>query len=350
MLNLLRERFKTGFCLSTLWVVIFFSYSFVNTRDKTVVPEVNYEFSGGAGFYNYAPSVVQDEYGIRYAFVCQNLEPFKIVDYIYLYKGIPTKNGYKWQPGTRVLDPSDSGWDINHVCDPDVRKFRTSYNGQVYEYIMTYLGTDQWDNHHNQIGLAISKNIEGPYIKFDKNPIIQSESRTKWGVGQSTSVVMNDSTLRIFYSNSDGGFTYRDMVMNDLNDIRLKEEKKIPNMGSNNFPAFSKKNIYMVSEKRVEMDSKIPTWVGNVSELTFIPIDQDLSTSAGKWKKIGAVTNVESGFPRNHNPGILTDEKGYMADDDELIMYFTPAMTGMNWLWSYDMYSARFDLKKFFNK
>ncbi|WP_407425558.1 hypothetical protein [Arcticibacter sp.] len=349
MFRLFSGWFKTCFSLCIVLSLMLVLYSFVKGRDE-VVPEVNYEFSGGAGFYNYAPSVIQDEYGIRYAFVCQNLEPFKIVDYIYLYKGIPTKNGYKWQPGTRLLDPSDSGWDINHVCDPDVRKFRTTYNGEVYEYIMTYLGTDQWDNHHNQIGLAISKNIEGPYIKFDKNPIIGSESLTKWGVGQSTSVVMNDSTLRMFYSNSNGGFTYRDMVINNLNNIRPGEEKKIPDMGSNNYPAFSKKNIYMVSERRVEMDSKIPTWVGNVSELSFVPIEQDLSRSSGKWKKIGAVTPAVSGFPRNHNPGILTDQKGYMINDDELIMYFTPAMTGTNWLWSYDIYSARFDLTKFFKK
>ena len=39
-----------------------------------------------------------------------------------------------------------------------------------------------------------------------------------------------------------------------------------------------------------------------------------------------------------------------MLNDDELIMYFTTAVTGENWLWSYDLYSARFDLKDFFKK
>ena len=28
----------------------------------TIIPEIRYEFSGGAGHYNYAPSVIQDEY------------------------------------------------------------------------------------------------------------------------------------------------------------------------------------------------------------------------------------------------------------------------------------------------
>lgn len=316
---------------------------------KAAIPEVNYEFSGGAGFYNYAPSVIQDEYGVRYAYVCQNLEPFKIVDYIYLYKGIPTSKGYVWQPGTRVLDPADLGWDINHVCDPDVRQYKTRYNGETYSYIMTYLGTDQWDNFHNQIGLAVSKNIEGPWIKYDRNPIISSASKTTWGVGQSTSIVVNDSTLRVFYSNSGGGFTYRDGDLRDLNKIKWSEEKFIKNMPSNNYPAFSKKNVYMVSERRENMDKLIPTWVGNVAQVYYLPLSEDLSTDGSKWHKVGAVTPKESGFPRNHNPGILTDPKGYILNDDELIMYFTPAMTGENWLWSYDMYSAKFDLKTYFN-
>jgi hypothetical protein len=329
-------------------ILFFCLLSSLAFAQKAVIPEVNYEFSGGAGFYNYAPSVIQDEYGVRYAYVCQNLEPFKIVDYIYLYKGIPTPKGYVWQPGTRVLDPSDLGWDINHVCDPDVRQYRTRYNGDTYEYIMTYLGTDQWDNFHNQIGLAVSKNIEGPWIKYDRNPVISSASKTTWGVGQSTSIVLNDSTLRVFYSNSGGGFTYRDGDLRDLNKIKWSEEKFIKNMPSNNYPAFSKKNVYMVSERRENMDKLIPTWVGNVAQLYYLPLTEDLSTDGSKWHKIGAVTPKESGFPRNHNPGILTDPKGFMLNDDELIMYFTPAMTGANWLWSYDLYSAKFDLKSYF--
>jgi hypothetical protein len=138
--------------------------------------------------------------------------------------------------------------------------------------------------------------------------------------------------------------------MDNLDDIKFGEEKKIPNMELNNYPAYSKKNVYMVSERKVEMDTQIPTWVGNVSELTYIPIDQDLSTPGDQWIKIGHVGLAESGFPRNHNPGILTDTKGYMLNDDELIMYFTPAVTGKGWLWTYDLYSARFDLKKIFGK
>lgn len=312
-----------------------------------ITPRIKYEFSGGAGHYNYAPSIIQDEYGIRYGFICENRDPFEIVDYVYLYKGIPTDNGYVWQPGTQVLAPSASGWDDCHICDPDVREFRTTYKGETYNWIMTYLGVDQWDSNHNQIGLAISKNIEGPYIKFDGNPLIPYEDRTKWGVGQSTTIVKDSITIQLYYSSTteNGNFCMREIKLNDLNNIVLGEEKKIGFLGSNNYPAMSEKNIYMVSEMRIGPIHEIPTWVGDVSRLAYMSRTESVFSDEDHWIEIGRVGPVESGFPRNHNPGILTDTKGYILNEDELVMYFTPAMTGENWLWSYDLYSATFELK-----
>lgn len=321
-------------------------------ENNLIVPKIRYELSGGAGHYNYAPSVIEDKYKTRYAFVCQNLNPFEIVDYLYLYKGIPTEQGYQWQPGTRIMDPSEDGWDHIHICDPDVREFTTKYNGETYDWIMTYLGVDQWHN-HNQIGLAVSKSIEGPWIKFDKNPLITYADTTKWGVGQSTSVVLDSTTIRLFYSstlNPKHRLAYRDIKLNDLDNIILGDEKYIPGKTGNNFPAYSDNYIFIVSEewRRNDYEEGIPTWVGNYSTLRYISRDKDISTPIEEWTEIGHVGPSDSGFPRNHNPGILTDSKGYMLNENELIMYFTPAVTGENWLWSYDLYSACFDLNGYF--
>lgn len=321
-----------------------------------ITPEVKFEFSGASGHYDYAPSVIQDSSGIRYAFVCENKDAYKIVDHVYLYKGIPSEVGskvlYKWEPGVMILAPSADGWDKCHICDPDVREFKTKYKNEEYNWIMTYLGVDQWDCNHNQIGLAVSKKIEGPYVKFDQNPIICSENLMTWGVGQSTTIVLDSTTVRIFYTSSSVGLAYKDVRLDNLDNIQFEKEKVIPGMTSNNYPAASAKNMYLVSERWESSADRnmTPTWVGNVSKLRYIPINQNLSTPEKDWIEIGRVGAKESGFPRNHNPAILTDSKGYMMNDDELIMYFTPAVTGENWLWSYDLYSARFDLKRFFNK
>lgn len=317
-------------------------------------PQVQYELGGGAGHYNYAPSVIEDQYKIRYAFVCQNRDPFKIIDYVYLFKGIPTETGYVWQPGTRIVDPSETGWDHIHICDPDVREFTTRYHGETYSWIMTYLGVDQWFN-HNQIGLAVSKSIEGPWLKFDGNPLVSYQDTTKWGVGQSTSIVLDSTTIRLFYHSTlvkGKNFVYRDIKLNDLDNIILGEEKNIPGMSSNSYPAFSENYMFIVCEewRKEDYQEGIPTWVGNYSTLRYLPIDQDLSSPVEAWTEIGHVGPGQSGFPRNHNPGILTDSKGYMLNEKELIMYFTTAVTGEEWLWSYDLYSARFDLLKYFGQ
>ncbi len=328
-----------------LVLVMLFGCKGNHQEQHTIIPRIQYELGGGAGHYNYAPSAIEDKYGIRYMFLCQNKDPFKIIDYVYLFKGIPTKNGYVWQPGTEIVAPSESGWDKIHICDPDVREFRTTYKGETYNWIMTYLGVDQWFN-HNQIGLAISKNIEGPYIKFDKNPLVTYQDTTRWGVGQSTTIVKDSTTIQLFYSSTteNGPLCVREIKLNDLDNIVLGEEKKVPFLGANTYPVMSKKNMYMVSETRVSQDKEIPTWVGNVCRLAYKPRTESLFTEEDGWIVIGHAGPEETGFPRNHNPGFLTDTKGYLLNDEELVVYFTVAMTGENWLWSYDLYSATYDI------
>lgn len=322
------------------------------TKSNDYKPEIKYEFGGGAGHYNYAPSAIEDEYKIRYLFVCQNKNPFEIVDYIYLFKGIPTKDGYVWQPGTEIMAPSEDGWDKIHICDPDVRKFDLTYKGEKYHWIMTYLGVDQWHN-HNQIGLAFSKNIEGPYIKYDLNPLITYSDTTTWGVGQSTSIVLDSTTIQLFYSKSDkprSTMSVRSIKLNVLDSVEIGEEKVVPHLYPNTYFAFTKENMYAVSEIRIDQAKEIPTWVGNHVRLVYKPRSQNLFSEKDEWIELGLIGPKETGFPRNHNPGFLTDTKGYLLSDDDALVYFTVAMMGSNWLWSYDLYSVFFDLKRIRSK
>jgi len=310
-------------------------------------PVIQYELSGGAGHYNYAPSAIEDEYGIRYMFLCQNKNPFEIVDHVYLFKGIPTNKGYVWQPGTEIMAPSATGWDRIHICDPDVRQLDFTYKGQQYHYIMTYLGVDQWFN-HNQIGLAFSKAIEGPYIKYDGNPLIPYTDTTKWGVGQSTSIVLDSNTIQLFYSKSD---TPRSrMYARNINFIKgtidIGQEQVVPHLYPNTYFAYSEKYKFAASEVRIDQDKQIPTWVGNHVRLTCQPRGVDMFDEKNDWKEIGLIGPAQTHFPRNHNPGLLTDTKGYLIPGRDLIVYFTVAVTGDDWLWSYDLYSATYDYKK----
>ncbi|GAA4310525.1 hypothetical protein GCM10023143_19040 [Compostibacter hankyongensis] len=313
------------------------------THKKGLPPRhVNYVLSGGSGFYDYAPSAIETD-SVRYIFLCQNKDPFKVVDHIYLYKGMPGRDGYRWGPGKEVLAPSDTGWDDVHVCDPDVRAFRLTYKGEVYNWIMTYLGVDRWDGKHNRIGLAFAKQIEGPYIKYDKNPVIAYGDTSKWGAGQSTSVVLDTATIQLFYSRTDV-MCVRNIKPAKADSMVIGREHVVPYLHTNTYVAFSQKSRYAVSELRRRQSKQIPTWVGNHIRLLREPLSESLSAKEDGWEEIGFAGPDQTGFPRNHNPGFLTDDRGYLPSDSMAVVYFTTAVTGENWLWSYHLYSAEFDL------
>lgn len=344
------------------FVILLGSIAGISAQSLQIEPQIKYELGGGAGHYDYAPSFIIDQYGIIYGYLCENREPFKIVDYIYLYKGIPATPGsdrHVWQPGVEVMGPSaidvtQQEWDTHHVCDPDVREFKTTWKGETYNYIMTYLGVDQWFN-HNQIGLAVSKSIEGPWKKWDGNPLVGYEGRDKWGTGQSTSIVTSDSTITLFYhaTTPGGNYSAREIILNDLDNVRLGPEYKIPFLRGNSYPAVAGDRLYMVSEMRTDDYERIvPTWVGNMCRVAYITLDPSKSlienciAETDPWIEVGSVTQANCGFPRAHNPGFLTDTRGYIPDPSKLVVYFTPAVTGEDWLWSYDLWSATFDLPK----
>lgn len=309
----------------------------------TTEPVVQFELGGGAGHYTYAPSAIEDEYGIRYMYLCQNKNPFEIVDYLYLYKGIPTSKGYVWQKGTEVMAPSASGWDKIHICDPDVRQMQFKYKGEQYNWIMTYLGVDQWFN-HNQIGLAFSKTIEGPWVKYDLNPLVAYPDTTRWGVGQSTSIVLDSNTIQLFYSKSDAprGRMYARNVKFLDGKVVVEDERVIPHLYPNTYFAYSDKYKFAVSEVRIDQDKQIPTWVGNHVRFTYQPLDVDLFDEKNEWKEIDLIGPKQSRFPRNHNPGFLTDTRGYIIPGIDMVVYFTVSVTGDAWIWSYNLYSATY--------
>ena len=129
----------------------------------------------------------------------------------------------------------------------------------------------------------------------------------------------------------------------------MGDEEKIPYLTANSYPAMYGDRIFMVSEivNPAYEESKIPTWVGNSCRISYVNSEKEMFGKKNHWKEIGVITPDISGFPRNHNPGFLTDPKSHIPDEKSLVVFFTTAETGSDWLWSYDLYSAIF---KFNNK
>jgi hypothetical protein len=346
--------FIFGFGMFLLLIVSCSKTTVVNlpnssNNDSLMTPSVQYEFDGGTGHYTYSPSPIEMQDKSRYIFVCENEDPFIIRDHIYLYKGIPLGNEYTWNQGKLMLSPTQNTWDSVHCCDPCVREFSLKYKNEQYNWIMTYLGCDRFDCNHNQIGLAFAKNIDGPYIKYDKNPLIASYDQTQWGVGQTSIIVKDSTTIELFYTSSISGTSLRerDIKLNILDSINIGEENIVSSLGlgaADADIAFSNDKAFAVLPLENPAANSVPP-VCETTRLLCIPLTENIFSATNNWKLIGYISPENSGFPRNHNARLLTDPKGYIMSNDTLIVYFSVSSTSSDWLWTYHIYSAVFNNK-----
>ena len=180
--------------------------------------------TGNSNYYSYAPSVIADG-SMEYIYTCHNSQAGQIVDNIWLTE-INTSNG-QIAYDQAVLQPTAGAWDSVHTCDPSVIKSNVSYNGRSYAYVMFYLGTDQSDNNHNQIGLALANAPEGPWTKFPSPVVTYNASLPNcytnqkfscWGVGQPTvTSVDGNGRILLFWSGA-AGANRGDVNIGVLND------------------------------------------------------------------------------------------------------------------------------------
>ena len=126
------------------------------------------------GIYNYCPAGFVED-GVTHLYYCTNVDSRVVTDHIgyrsstdgvhYSDETIVLANGKKWD-----------AWDAIHVCDPDVVKGEFKLDGEVYNYLMVYLGCQTGNNQGNEIGLAVAKRPEGPFLRVSNlNPFVAFE-------------------------------------------------------------------------------------------------------------------------------------------------------------------------------
>ena len=137
----------------------------------------------------------------RYLYYCANVDREDrpvITDHTMLRIGV--KQGASWVNGPEKIvlrpsekrTPSDDIWELRHVCDPAVVAGEFRYrppdfeNEETFPYALFYLGLDKEieDGGTNQIGVAVSQKLEGPWFKVGGNLLIRSREPGTWGVGQ----------------------------------------------------------------------------------------------------------------------------------------------------------------------
>ncbi|KFU82729.1 hypothetical protein SAMN04489729_6157 [Amycolatopsis lurida] len=323
------------------------------TTDWVQADGVHHVYSPASGQqYAYAPSAVVDS-GHTYYYTCHNSSPGLIRDHVF-FSQVDVASGTP-QRDFAVLGPGGGGtWDSTHVCDPTVVAAKTAYRGQTYQYLMFFLGTAQ-DNTGNQIGLALANDLAGPWTKYPAPIVANPFEPGMWGVGQPSATTVNPEAGEVLLFYTAGGPTTtawrRHLTLGDLDDPTIGSALQVTNDGItgsdggadvlHNFDVVydpPRDRFYAVRELGPYPGGQ-PSYISRSLEIDSID-GASIWNGRGKWRNEARISPETTGFPRNHNPGILRNIYGMLPSTTELTVVFTKSRTGgfPDSLWSYDLW------------
>ena len=331
---------------------------------------------GETNKYNYCPSYFIED-NIAHVYYCTNKDEGNVTDYVGYRKGEVINNKVKYSDNSQyVLTHGEMGsWDSRHACDPSVVKGVFKYHGEEYNYLMAYLGCVPSDCTQNETGIAVSKTPDGPWIKCDFkedgvtkiNPIVPfsdfSCNETSWGTGQPSLVSVDKKGRVLLFTTvgaTNGTFTnLREYDFSDIDNYKLLRERISINIdgirGSTGSASFINNADFGYDEvnKRIIMskprqffgtDGKSPNFIADTIDVYYIDDTEGSEIGdvlfAGKnttkiWKLIGSVNESLTGFLRNHNTGLVTDEYKRIDSSSPLGVLFTRSDEDSGGQWSY---------------
>lgn len=313
--------------------------------------------------YAYAPSIVRDG-DTEWIWSCHNDDPGVIKDHIYLTRIV---DGEVVESRSVLQASPAPAWDSFHVCDPSVIAGSFRMDGARYGYAMFYLGNDLDASAHNQVGVAFAQEPEGPWVKYPE-PIVTFERTDQWGVGQPSAVSLapGSGKVALFYTRGDTSTRAYQRVL-DLRDMdrpQIGEPTLLPTEGLvgrdggddwlNGYDVALDRNrqrYYVVREQHPYPDRN-PWWIGPAVQVASMGV-ADVRAGSGVWRVEGTVDEELTGFPRNHNAGLVRTWHGYLPERDELEVVFTdscsslPTVDDQDWsqatcdsLFEYDLWSV----------
>ena len=331
---------------------------------------------GETNKYNYCPSYFIED-NIAHVYYCTNKDEGNVTDYVGYRKGEVVNNKVKYSDNSQyVLTHGEMGsWDSRHACDPSVVKGEFKYHGEEYNYLMAYLGCVPSDCTQNETGIAVSKTPDGPWIKCDFkedgvtkiNPVVPfsdfSCNETSWGTGQPSLVSVDKKGRVLLFTTvgaTNGTFTnLREYDFSDIDNYKLLRERVSINIdgirGSTGSASFINNADFGYDEvnKRIIMakprqffgtDGKSPNFIADTIDVYYIDDTEGSEIGdvlfAGKnttkiWKLIGSVNESLTGFLRNHNTGLVTDEYKRIDSSSPLGVLFTRGDEDSGGQWSY---------------
>ena len=331
-------------------------------------------------FYNYCPSIFIEN-NTQYVYYCTNKDWGNVTDYIGYREGNINKDKIEYSQENIVISPTDNTWDETHTCDPTVIKGSFEYNDESYSYLMAYLGCVPSDCTLNETGIAVSKSPSGPWIKCNGNkvdgsainPIVPytdfAYNDKTWGTGQAClqSIDKAGNVLLITTVSSLGGSDVREYDFSNINDYKLKRETKLFTdgitygsnwIGNSEIVLDETNKKFILAKPRGPFggDGEYPNFIADTIDVYYVDassyenpfdifFDKDRTSS---WVYVSSINQELSGYPRNHNCGIISDEYGRLYGDKQVGVAFTSSQYGsisaMSYLKTYRIFATTFDL------
>lgn len=312
-------------------------------------PELAFAFSGQKR-YSYCPVVLEQDDGSRYVFMCGNQQkPYEastyeiIVDNIYQFIEYP--DGSRSQEKS-VLQPS-LFFDDHHTCDPSVIQGEFKMDGETYKYAMFYTGACE-EYFYNEVGVAFSNDLNADtWVKYP-NQVVKKTWVAEgdldwggglcWGCGQPSAVSLDKKgQVLLTYTIGDISGTRVVFTTLDMSDMDNFVRGAPTTMSRNGLIGLDGKPDYTCDaefainqeENKIVMVRPVqphpttyPNYIPSAQEVDYMDLDMFMS-GLGTWTSLGRIDPGLSGFPRNHNAGLMRDNYGHIGNWDTPTVYFT---------------------------
>ncbi len=305
-------------------------------------------------FYNYCPTVVMEGQHKMHVWYCSNKVSGNVTDYI-AYRCGTLNSGGRWEFTEKqlVLEHGESGtWDSRHVCDPTVVQGAFSMGGEQYSWLMAFLGCKTSNNTCNEVGIAVAKAPEGPWLKVESlNPIANYYESPNyagypntWGFGQPSLVSVDGAGKVLLFYAMGAAKTCTVVEEWDLSNLdepqKLRSadvrERGVVNAGGEtdciNNADFAydrvRGRLYCIKE-----DFPYPTdgqtdWIAGTNTLLYLEVGDNFDLLFGSqaylWNKF-AVLDEGTGYARNHNAGFVRSGTGELLDPYRIPVLYTAA-------------------------
>ncbi|MBR5442012.1 MAG: exo-alpha-sialidase [Clostridia bacterium] len=263
--------------------------------------------------YRYGPTLIRNADGSIDAFF-SSPGIFDEWDYIF-YRHSPD-GGKTWTTEKSVLAPTPDSADFYSCCDPGVVRF----GGYYY---LAYTSTVVEGGVDNNVFVARSKSLDGPYEKWNGNgwggkpaPVIEYTGNPEsYGAGEPSMVVQGD-TLYFYYTWRDG----------ELNQTRIS----IADAGNESWPATLQYKGVAIDHVQGDTDSADVKLVEDYGK--FIAVSTASRFTTDSYIKVyvsnDGITFTESYFLKTntihnlHNCGITSRENGHIRLGDSVYLSY----------------------------